>query len=324
MSTDIFLSYASEDSSNARELGRVLQAAGWSVWWDHKNSAEKGIDVDRATALSSAGAVLVLWSPYSAACNRVKNDAREAKESNRLISVLLDEARIPLSFRSLATVDLRQWPDRPAPGEVLKLKSMVGGVLNKGAPDQKRKLPVASDGMSLSVRVANQMVLGRKGNGAGAVSADFGLAIERCISDVLLDMLKTLPDAIESKVDAYILQLAKCLKAQAVICHSVDFSRMSVSDMRSLNPGKVTSAQEKAVLEYVNQYCSPEGEHNLRLEPGKWPVGTMLCLPLARSAGGRGFAWFIAKSANGQWTAATQEQLLKLACGIQAGVGLAS
>jgi hypothetical protein len=324
MSTDIFLSYASEDSASARELGRVLQAAGWSVWWDHENSPGTDVDVDSATALSTAGAVVVLWSASSVASNRVKNEARDAKESNRLIPVLLEDARIPLSFRSLATVDLRQWPDKPAPLEIAKFKSMIGGVLNTGAPGQKRKLPVAKDGMSLSVRVANQMVLGRKGNGAEAVAADFGLAIERCISDVLLDMLKTLPDAVESNVDAYILQLARCLQAQAVICNRVDFSRMSVSDMRSLNPGKVTSAQEKAVLEYVNQYCAPEGEHNLRLEPGKWPVGTLLCLPLARSAGGRSFAWFIAKSANGQWTAATQEQLLRLACGIQAGVRLAS
>lgn len=324
MSTDIFLSYASEDSSIARELGRVLQATGWSVWRDHKNAAGPDVDVDSATALSNAGAVVVLWSASSVACNRVKNDAREAKASNKLIPVLLEDARIPLSFRSLATADLRQWPEKPAPLEIAKFKSMVGGVLKTGAPGQTRKLPVAADGMSLSVRVANQMVLGRKGNGAEAVAADFGLAIERCISDVLLDMLRTLPGAVESKLDDYIMQLARCLQAQTVICNTVDFSRMSVSDMRSLNPGKVTSAQEKAVLEYVNQYCSPDGEHNLRLEPGKWPVGTMLCLPLARAAGGRGFAWFIAQSANGQWTAATQEQLLKLACGIQAGVGLAS
>ena len=34
MSTDIFLSYASQDSAKAGELARVLQADGWSVWWD--------------------------------------------------------------------------------------------------------------------------------------------------------------------------------------------------------------------------------------------------------------------------------------------------
>ncbi|MEZ5572782.1 MAG: toll/interleukin-1 receptor domain-containing protein [Halioglobus sp.] len=323
MNTDIYLSYASEDAANARELSRVLQDEGWSVWWDRKISIGSDVEVDSATALAKARAVVVLWSTFSVASNRVKNEAREAKESNRLIPVLLEDARIPLSYRSLAAVDLRQWPEKPAPLEISKFKSIIARVLNTGVPGQKRKLPLMNDGLSLSVRVANQMVIGRKRGDADSVAPDISLAIERCISDIFLDILKTLPNTVESNLDTYMLQLAMCLQPQAVVCNKVDFSRMSVSDIRSITPGKVTATQEKAILEQVNQHCSPEGEHNLRLEPDKWPVGKMLCLPLAQYAGGREFAWFIAKTTNGQWTPAIQEQMLRLASGIQAGVALA-
>ena len=324
MSTDIFLSYASEDAGTASELANLLQAEGWSVWWDHEIPSGSDVDSDSATALSKAAAVVVLWSAFSVASLRVKNEAREAKESDRLVPVLLEDSRIPLSYRSMATVDLRQWPEKPAPLEISKFKSSLSRMLGKGVHGQKLKLPATTDGMSLSVRVANQMGIGGKRNDAAALAPELGLAVERCISDVFLEMLQTLPDAVEPIIDSYVVKLARCLQAPAVVCSKIDFSLMSVVNIRSVSPGKVTATHEKAILEYVNEYCSPEGEHNLRIEPGMWPEGKMLCLPLARFSGGREFAWFLAKTANGDWTTSTQMQMLKLASGIQAGIGLAS
>jgi hypothetical protein len=118
--------------------------------------------------------------------------------------------------------------------------------------------------------------------------------------------------------------LAAILRAPIVICSKVNFLRMGVSDIRSMSHSKVTATQEKAILEYVNQYCSSSGEHNLRLEQGKWPEGKMLCLPLSHHAHGRGFAWFISEASIGEWTQVTQKQLLKLASGIQASTSRVS
>jgi TIR domain len=324
MSTDIFLSYASEDTAKAAELARVLENDGWSVWWDRKISPGPDVEIDCAVALSKASAVVVLWSVFSVSCNRVKNEAREAKESNRLIPVLLEDARIPLSFRSLSTIDLRQWPDKQSPLEIAMFKSAVSRVLHHGVSDQILKKPATTDAMSLSLRVASHMVLGRKRNDAESVAEDSSLAVERCISDIFLDMLKSVPDTVESKIDTYIKQLAAILRAPTVISNKVNFSRMGVSDIRSMGYSKVTTTQEKTILEYVNQYCSPSGEHNLHLEQGKWPEGKMLCLPLSQQADGREFAWFISEASIGEWTQATQEQLLKLASGIQASISRAS
>ncbi len=324
MSIDIFLSYASEDTAKAVELARVLEHDGWSVWWDRDISPGPEDEIDCAVALLNARAVVVLWSVFSVSSNRVKNEAREAKESNRLIPILLEDTRIPLSYRSLSTFDLRQWPDKQSPLEISRFKSAVSRVLHTGVSDQMPKKPTTTDEMTLSMRVASHIIAGRKANGAESVAQDSSLAFERCISDIFLDILNTPPESVDSKIDTYIMQLANVLQAPVVICNKVNFSRMSVSDIRSINLSKITAKQEKVILGYVNQYCSPSGEHNLHLEQGKWPEGKMLCLPLSQQADGREFAWFIAQTPTSEWTQVTQERLLKLASGIQASISRSS
>ena len=89
------------------ELARVLESDGWSVWWDRDISPGQDFEIEIDMALSKARAVVVLWSVFSVSSNWVRNEAREAKEANKLIPVMLDDARIPLSYRSLNTIDLR-------------------------------------------------------------------------------------------------------------------------------------------------------------------------------------------------------------------------
>lgn len=324
MSLDIFLSYASEDSAKAGELARTLKTEGWSIWPERSLSPGTIETIDDATALATARAVVVLWSAFSVSSSRVKEEARQARASARLVPILIEDARVPLVYRSLNSIDLRQWPEKPAPIEISKLKSIVSRALNghNSAPDPKH--PAVRDGMSLSVRVAGHMAAARNGNTTAPQAADFSLAIERGISDIFLDILKALPDTVDAKIDSYIQALAGIVRAPSVIRCTVDFSRMGISNIRSIHSSEVTATQEKTILEFVNQYCSPSGEYNLRLEPGKWPDGKMLCLPLSQSTGTREFVWFLANTTNSDWTPATQEQMLRLACGMQAGARLAS
>ncbi|MEZ5503834.1 MAG: hypothetical protein R3E50_14680 [Halioglobus sp.] len=117
-----------------------------------------------------------------------------------------------------------------------KLKSTVGRLLDAGVPSHKLSLPPATDGMSLSVRVANQMVIGRKRGEANSVASDVSLAIERCLSDIFLDMLlKTLPEPIDANIDTYVLRGWRTFAGPEVSSVTkVDFHRMSVSDIRSI------------------------------------------------------------------------------------------
>ncbi len=327
MSTDIFLSYASEDTPRAMELARVLTSDGWSVWSDQEVSPGLNVEIESARVRSQARLVVVLWSVFSVASNRVKNAAKEAKESNKLIPVLLEDARIPLSYRSMSTADLRDWPDSQSPMEISRFKSAVSRFLRSGVSDQVLKKSSTAEEMTLSVRVAGRlgnMVLGSARLEEKLATQDFSLAIERCITDILLEILRATQDTVESNIDAYIMQLAAIFRASIVICSNVNFSRMNVSEIRSISSSKITATQEKTVLGYVNQHCSPSGEHNLRLEWDQWPAGKMLCLPLSQNADGREFAWFIATPESAEWTQDIQERLLKLASGMKAVINRTS
>ena len=89
MITDIFLSYAREDASKAIELVRILEKDGWSVWWDHDVTAGQDFELEIDMALAEARVVVVLWSAFSVTSNWVRNEAREAKELNKLIGLCL-------------------------------------------------------------------------------------------------------------------------------------------------------------------------------------------------------------------------------------------
>ncbi|MDH3451813.1 MAG: AAA family ATPase, partial [Gammaproteobacteria bacterium] len=62
-------------------------------------------------AIDQAKCVLVLWSELSVGSDWVRAEASEGLAANKLIPVMLDEVRVPLSFRRLQTASLLTWPD---------------------------------------------------------------------------------------------------------------------------------------------------------------------------------------------------------------------
>ena len=64
---DIFLSYNREDQATARRYAEAFEGQGFSVWWDTTLRAGEAYDEVTEAALNEAKAVVVLWSPRSAA-----------------------------------------------------------------------------------------------------------------------------------------------------------------------------------------------------------------------------------------------------------------
>lgn len=111
---DVFLSYAAEDRPLAAALGRALQAAGFSVWWDRDIHAGADFAQLIGRELAAARVVVVLWSSASVVSEWVRDEATQARDEGKLLPVQLDATRPPLGFRQRQALDFAAWSGAPS------------------------------------------------------------------------------------------------------------------------------------------------------------------------------------------------------------------
>src|SRR5438046_9686102 len=106
---DVFLSDRREDAARVRKLVAALREAGLDVWWDEDIPPSAPWEATIESALADAKAVIVCWSPASAASENVRSEARVAREDGRLIQVFVKPSTPPLFFGERQGVDLSKW-----------------------------------------------------------------------------------------------------------------------------------------------------------------------------------------------------------------------
>ena len=86
----VFLSYAREDSAQARPIALALEKHGHSVWWDlHVRGGAQFAKVIEE-ALKAADAVVVLWSKHSIESAWVLDEAAAGRDTGRLVPITID------------------------------------------------------------------------------------------------------------------------------------------------------------------------------------------------------------------------------------------
>jgi hypothetical protein len=103
----VFLSYGRDDRAHVGPLVRVMETAGYRVWWDRHIEVGEFFDDRIVQELTAAFAVVVLWSAASSASHWVRYEARRGWKQNKLIPVFtpefdLDDLRPP--FNDLQTI----------------------------------------------------------------------------------------------------------------------------------------------------------------------------------------------------------------------------
>ncbi|MFL6727358.1 MAG: toll/interleukin-1 receptor domain-containing protein [Sphingomicrobium sp.] len=121
----LFLSYAREDAKKAGCLARSLEAVGHGVWWDRQIEGGDRFGAAIATALNAADAIVVLWSSNSVDSAWVQDEAAAARDTKRLVPVLVEAVDPPLGFRQYQSIDLTRWNGRKAPVEMPRILSAI-------------------------------------------------------------------------------------------------------------------------------------------------------------------------------------------------------
>ncbi|HWC55613.1 MAG TPA: toll/interleukin-1 receptor domain-containing protein [Sphingomicrobium sp.] len=105
----VFLSYAREDRPFVERLARVLEHAGYEVWWDRRLESGGEFSAEIEAALDKSDVVLVVWSKESTKSRWVRDEAAVGGDTGKIVPVSIDSSLPPMGFRQFHTLDLTDW-----------------------------------------------------------------------------------------------------------------------------------------------------------------------------------------------------------------------
>ena len=154
---DIFLSYSRSDADAAAKIVHVLEAEGWTVWWDTTMRVGAQWDEVIEREITIARCVLVIWSPISVTRRWVRVEANFALDRNKLVPVSIEGARPPLAFTLTHTTDLSGWDGDPKAPSVKAMiqcvSNMLSGVLTSAGEEWER-IKASTDPAELRVFIS--------------------------------------------------------------------------------------------------------------------------------------------------------------------------
>lgn len=160
----VFVSYARADHKSALAVVRVLEQAGYRVWWDGLIEGGERFSSTIEAALQQARAVVVLWSKHSVASHWVHDEATRGLESGRLVPLSLDGSLPPLGFGQFQAIDVSHVLNKPTSDPMRALVRAVAAVCEGRAPLSAASRaaaprPVATSPMRRRVLVAGGLAL---------------------------------------------------------------------------------------------------------------------------------------------------------------------
>jgi adenylate cyclase len=106
---DVFISYARSTAAQAEQVADALRALGRRVWRDDEIPAHRAYADVIEERLSSAKAVVVIWSAEAAKSEWVRSEAERARADRKLVQLTVDNARLPMPFDQIECADLKDW-----------------------------------------------------------------------------------------------------------------------------------------------------------------------------------------------------------------------
>lgn len=127
-SASVFFSYARADQAKAKQIIGLIEAAGFSVWWDGLLEGGDRFSRTTADALERAQAVVVLWSKNSIESHWVHDEATRGRDRRVLVPLSLDGSLPPLGFGQFQAIDLSHSKLSAKDTEVQRMLQAVGAM----------------------------------------------------------------------------------------------------------------------------------------------------------------------------------------------------
>jgi hypothetical protein len=106
---DIFVSYARSDQKIIRPVVDLLEAEGWSVWWDMRIVGGDRWDETIEREIAAARCVVVVWTPNSFDRQWVHLEAHHGHHRGILVPILIGVEKPPFAFGLVQARDLTGW-----------------------------------------------------------------------------------------------------------------------------------------------------------------------------------------------------------------------
>ncbi len=145
---------------------KLIERAGYTVWWDGLIGSGDRFAETTAGALEVAKAVVVLWSATSVGSHWVQDEAARGRDRGCLVPVTIDGTMPPLGFGQFQTIDLAGAKLNAKDPAVARLLNGIAQLHDRAA------LPVRHEA-GLAKPLNRRLMLGGT---AGAVAIGAGLA----------------------------------------------------------------------------------------------------------------------------------------------------
>jgi adenylate cyclase len=143
--SDVFISYARSTEADARKIADALRALGYRIWRDDELPAHRSYAEVIEERLTTAKAVVVVWSAEAVKSEWVRSEANRAREDRKLVQLTLDSAKLPMPFDQIQCADLAGWNgDLDSPGwkkvvsSVAELAPPTSGTRASATPEQPK------------------------------------------------------------------------------------------------------------------------------------------------------------------------------------------
>lgn len=154
---DVFISYARADEGVAKNVAETLRSEGFEVWFDSSIYAGASWESMLMSTLSSAKAVLVLWSRRSVKRPWVLKEAKLAMETGRLVPAKIDDCELPARFSAVQTAMMPGWGGA---GPHPELERLLAGLSRLAPPSRVENVRPGFDTGFLGIEVGLPAVSG--------------------------------------------------------------------------------------------------------------------------------------------------------------------